>query len=169
MTLSVFWRPVVAMLTLGALGGVVWKWFAKPALWEATDRGVVLTEDASTARFGVIVVFVVVGVVVSLVWGWYLGGRFSNASWPIVVVAAVAAFAAGVLAWRVGVWLGPPDPLSVEGLKIGDTVPQKLEVDTLAPFLVWPIAALLSLLWRVYSAGDDGHDSGRHLDEVDRA
>lgn len=157
------------MLALGLLGGVVWRLFAKPALWEVTDDGIVLTEDASTARFGVIVVFVVIGVVVSLGWGWYLGGRFHDARWPIVLVAAAAAFAAGVLAWGVGVWLGPPDPASVEGLGIGDTVPQQLGIDTFAPFVVWPIAALLSLLWRVYSAGDGSHDGGRHDDEVGRA
>ncbi|MBK5217247.1 MAG: hypothetical protein JJE02_06645 [Propionibacteriales bacterium] len=169
MTPSALWRPVAAMLVFGALGGVVWRLLAKPALWEVTDRGIVLTEDASTARFGVIVVFVLIGVVVSLVWGWYLGGRFHAARWPIVLVAGVTAFVAGVLAWRVGVWLGPPDPSSVEGLGSGDTVPQQLEIDTLAPFLVWPIAALASLLWRVYSAGDGSHDGGRHVDEIDRA
>ena len=51
-----------------------------------------------------------------------------------------------MIAWRVGVLLGPPDPTSVKGLTVGDHVPAELAVDGIAPFLVWPIFGLVGLI-----------------------
>ncbi len=51
-----------------------------------------------------------------------------------------------MIAWRLGVRLGPPDPSSVKGASVGDHVPAKLAIDGMAPFLVWPIFGLVGLI-----------------------
>ncbi len=155
MTWTRLWRPSAAMLIAGALAGAVWDALAKPALYEVTENGTVLTEKASTAIFAAVAVFVLIGVAVSFVWGWLVGGWAPALGWPVVAVAIVVAFVAAVLAWRVGVWLGPPDLSTVDGRKLGDTVPMPLSIDSLAPFLVWPIAAVAALLARVYMSSPD--------------
>lgn len=157
---------VAGLVALGVASGIVWLLLANPAEWEVTDNGIVLSEEGAKGRFGVIVTFVLIGIVVSFLWGLIAGFRLHGVGWAIVPVLAVSAFLAGVIAWRVGVHFGPPDPASVSGTSLGDKIPQELAVDSFAPFLIWPIFALIGLLIAAYSAGDAGPKGARHRDEV---
>lgn len=142
-----------AMLMLGIASGLVWIWLAEPAQWEARDGGLVLTEAASQGQFSVIVVFVAVGIVASLVWAAAAGWALSDLGWLLVPVVVVVTTLAAVLAWRVGVELGPPSPGSASGVSTGDRVPARLEIDGLAPFLVWPIAGLVGVIASTWARG----------------
>lgn len=155
MTGGSLWRAVAIMLGLGVIGGIAWRLLARPAKLESTEFGIVLTESASAGRFGVIVVFVVLGFVLSAGWGWYLGRTEGHRGWPIVLVACLASSTAAVIAVWVGTMFGSPDPTTVTGLEIGETVPQPLEIDAPAAYLVWPIAALMTLLWQIYSSAEN--------------
>ena len=158
---------VAAVLVLGALSGVAWLLLANPAEWEVTADGVILTEEGAKGRFGVIVTFVLIGIVASFVWGLVAGLKLHDVGWPLVPVFAIGALLASVIAWQIGAAFGPPDPASVTGSSVGDRLPQELTIDSFAPFLVWPIFALCGLLLAVYySSGDVGPKGSRHRDEV---
>lgn len=135
-----------AMLLLGIAAGFVWLWLANPAEWEARAEGIVLTEAAAKGEFSVIVVFVLIGAVTSWLWAWATTVVLGDIGWVITPIVVVLSVLAAVIAWRVGVELGPPDPASVPGVEVGDTIPAQLAVDGVAPFLVWPIFALVGVV-----------------------
>ncbi|MEV7396122.1 hypothetical protein [Aeromicrobium sp. NPDC092404] len=137
---------VAATLLLGVAAGFVWERLASPAEWEARETGLVMDEAASQGRFGVIVVFVIVGVVTSLLLGAFSAWTLRDLGWIVTPVVILLTVAAAVIAWRVGVHLGPPDPASVKDVAIGDRVPAELAVDGLAPFLLWPILGLVGFI-----------------------
>jgi hypothetical protein len=62
----------------------------------------------------------------------------------------------------VGVALGPPHPSDVVNPSLGDRLPAPLEIDAVAPFLVWPMFVLLGLLvasWLDRSQDDEYVDA----------
>ena len=137
---------VAAMLLLGVGSGLVWMWLANPAEWEVRSTGIVLTEAAATGQFSVIVVFVLVGAAVSLVWSWVTSWWLRDIGWLLTPLVVVTTLLAAVIAWRVGVELGPPSPETVRDASVGDMLPSRLKVDGITPFLVWPIFGLLGVL-----------------------
>jgi hypothetical protein len=147
-------RWSVLMLAVGALAGFVWWWLAEPAEWEVTAQGITLTEDAVRSQFGAVVTFVIIGAAVCTAWALLAGHILRDLGWPLVPVFAVVATVASLVAWQVGVALGPSDdprdisedPARVAALSIGDRLPAPLEIDAVAPFLMWPIFALAGLL-----------------------
>lgn len=151
---------VCAALTLlgGLAGGVAWMLLADPADWVGREGGIVLTEAAARGQFSVIVTFVAVGAVVSIVSGWAVARCVPDLGWFAVPVVVVLTALAGLVAWRVGVELGPPPPDTVQGVATGERVPAQLAVDGVAPFLVWPIFGVLGVI--VASWAD-----GRHTPE----
>lgn len=134
------------MLVLGIAAGFVWLLLAQPAEWEVREGGIVLTEAASKGQFSVIVLFVLVGAVASLIGGVFAALTLSDLSWALIPFVVVVTAIAAVIAWRLGVALGPADPATATGVSVGDRIPAQLKVDGLAPFLVWPIAGLLGLI-----------------------
>jgi len=135
------------MLVLGIAAGFVWIRFADPAEWQVRSNGVVLTEAASKGQFSVIVVFVIIGAVASFLWAWFAGLFLHEAGWIVTPVVIVATLVAAVIAWRLGVWLGPAGPESSTDRVVGDTIPSRLAIDGITPFLVWPIFGLIGVLW----------------------
>lgn len=146
---------VAALVTVvtGLAAGLVWVWLAHPAQWEATEGRLVLTEAAARGRFSVVVVFVLIGVIVSVVGGWLVVRLVPDLGWLAVPVVAVLTVLAAVVAWRIGILLGPPDPSSVSGVKDGDRVPSELVIDSVAPFMVWPIFGLAGVIGATWSDG----------------
>lgn len=165
-SLGTFLKATAAILLLGIIAGLLWLWLANPAAFKVTDQGAILDEQASKGRFGVIVTFVLIGVVIAFLWGFFAGRVLHDRGWVMVPVFALLAIAAGLIAWKVGAILGPPDPATVKGAKLGDLIPQQLTIDTVAPFLVWPIFALIGQFLAVYLSSDRGHESARHRDEI---
>ncbi|MCD9197572.1 hypothetical protein [Aeromicrobium wangtongii] len=142
----------LATLALGLAAGLVWLWLADPSQWQVSDRGILLTEAASRGQFQVVVMFVLVGLVVSLAAGWGIVQLLPDAGWLVVPVTIVATVLAALIAWRIGVDLGPPSPASVRDVQPGDTLPSRLAVDSVAPFLVWPIFGLLGVIGATWGA-----------------
>jgi hypothetical protein len=149
------------MIVLGAIGGLLWLGLADPAEWEVTQRGIILTEDAARGQFEVVVTFVALGAVLCLGWGLVAGRWLREVGWPLVPIFAAAASVAAVIAWRIGVALGPADPRESVHPSLGDRLPAPLEIDAFAPFLAWPIFALFGLLlaaWLERSEESDPFD-----------
>ncbi|MCU1675982.1 MAG: hypothetical protein JWM93_740 [Frankiales bacterium] len=148
----------VLMPLLGVVGGLAWLWLAHPAQWEARESGIVLTEAAARGRFAVIVVFVAIGVIASFVWAWGATWALPDLGWLLIPLVLVLTAVAALIAWRVGVELGPPAPGSVAGVSIGDRLPDRLGVDGLAPFLVWPIFGLIGVIGATWMAPRGARD-----------
>jgi hypothetical protein len=143
----------VAAAVAGVGAGLVWLWLARPAQWEGRNGGLVLTEAASRGQFGVIVTFVLIGIVVSVACGWLVVRLVPDLGWLAVPVAVLLTAVMSVIAWRVGVALGPPDPSTVAGVQDGDRVPSRLAIDGVAPFLVWPIFGLAGVMVATWADG----------------
>lgn len=156
---------VISAALLGVVSGVVWSQLAEPGRWEVREAGIVLTEDASRGQFSVIVVFTLIGAIAALLWAAAMTLMARHGGWLLVAAVLVGSTLAGVLAWQVGMLLGPPPPESVSGLMLGDRVPDELRVDGIAPFLVWPIAALVGVLLGTWGQNDPAEDQ----DEIEAA
>lgn len=141
----------ILMLLLGIAAGFVWLGLAHPSEWEAVQNGIVLNEAAAKGQFSVVVVFVLIGAGTSLVWGAVAAWVLDDLGWVVTPVVIALTLLAAVIAWRIGVELGPPDPVTVTGLSIGDRVPSELKVDGLAPFLVWPIFGLVGVVGTMWA------------------
>jgi hypothetical protein len=152
-----------AMLLLGVAAGLMWLWLAEPAEWQVTERGIVLTEDAARGQFAVVVLFVGLGAGLCFAWGWAAGHALREAGWVLVPLFAGVAGAAALIAWRVGVALGPTHPQDVADPSLGDRLPSPLEIDAVAPFLVWPMFALLGLLVAAWLDRSDADDPGESV------
>ena len=140
------WLSVVAMLLLGVGAGAVWQWQAKPAQWEVrSDGSIVLTEIAAGDQFGVIVVFVIAGAVVSLIWGFTTAYALRDLEWRLTPLVIVTTLVAAVIAWRVGIALGPVGPQAAVDPSVGERLPSKLAIDGVAPFVVWPTFGVLGV------------------------
>lgn len=135
-----------ALLALGGVAGLAWFWLAEPGEWEVTELGLSRSEDEVRAQFAVIVRFVVIGAVLCFGWGWAAGHRLRDVGWLLAPVFALVPGLAAVIAWQVGVVLGPSDPAEAVNLALGDRVPAQLEIDAIAAFLVWPMFALAGLV-----------------------
>lgn len=140
------WSSIAAMLLLGVAAGVVWQWLAKPAEWEVrSDGSIVLTEIAARDQFGVIVVFIIAGAAASLVWGFASTYALADLEWRLTPLVVVTTLVAGVIAWRVGVALGPVGPQAAVDPAVGALLPSKLAIDGFAPLVVWPIFGVLGV------------------------
>ncbi len=152
------WLSVAAMLLLGVAAGAVWQWLAKPAKWLVRpDGSIVLNELAARDQFGVVVVFVAVGAVASLIWGFVSAFAARDLGWRLTPFIVVATLVASVIAWQVGMELGPVGPQDAVDPGVGDRLPSKLEIDSLAAFVVWPIFGVAGLLLAM-SLGKDAND-----------
>ncbi len=144
---------VAAMLLLGAAVGWLWDTLARPAQWQVTERGILLTEEASGRQVGVELLFVALGAVASLLAGLVVGHLLRRLGWVVVPVVVLGAGAASVVAWRVGLWLGPGDPAATPDPQVGQRIPAELAVDSLASFVVWPMAGLVGVLLVTWLVG----------------
>lgn len=153
------WLSVAAMLLLGVAAGVVWQWQAEPAEWLVRpDGSIVLNELAARDQFGVIVVFVVVGAVASLIWGFASAFALRDLGWRLTPFIVATTLVAAVIAWQVGMELGPVGPRDAVDPGVGDRLPSKLEIDSLAAFFVWPIFGVAGLLLSMWLSKDDADD-----------
>ncbi|TXL62854.1 hypothetical protein [Aeromicrobium terrae] len=147
------------MLVLGVVGGLLWVWQADPAEWSVTKDGILLSEDAVRGQFSVVVTFMLVGAALSFLWAWAAAHAMRDVGWVRVPAFAVAAALAALVAWRLGVWLGPSGPEHATDPAIGDHLASQLKIDAVTPFLAWPVFALLGLLWDSWLQRPDDADT----------
>lgn len=157
------WVSVVAMLLLGVAAGAVWQWQANPAEWEVrADGSIVLTEIAARDQFGVIVVFVIAGAIVSLIWGFATTFALSELGWRLTPLVILTTLVAAVIAWQVGVVLGPEGPQAAVDPKVGDFLPSKLEIDSIPPFVAWPLFGMLGVVLSTWMSKEVPDHVGAH-------
>ncbi len=146
-------------VAIGVLMGVVWSRLAPIAPLRVTDAGAVLDESASGRLIADDGWFAVLGLVLGLLSalaGWV---RWRQQVLSLGAGLALGGLAGGLVAWRVGAWLGPA-PLHEQagGAQIGAVLHLPLSIRALAVLLVWPITALITLFAAVAGSAEDDPD-----------
>jgi len=134
-------------LALGCAAGWLWSLTAEPALYLVTGNNAVMDEVQAGREFGPDVVYSLIAVIAGVASGTLLGRMYAGLGWVLPVATALAAGMSALVAWRLGVALGPPDPLGLlRDAQAGDTLPARLDVHARGLLLLWPIAALIGLI-----------------------
>lgn len=141
---------VTVVLALGgALLGVLWWWLAPsvPLVGDVVDKSwVVYFKDTEGEQaIGVDGTFTLLALAFGLVSAVaaFLWRRRGGV--PLVVALAVGAFLGSLLAWRVGVWLGPSGDVIAQAKDAGRgvTFSAPLKLEAKGAWLAWPLAALV--------------------------
>lgn len=151
---------VLALALGGALSAILWSQLADPPLAQVAE-GQVFTAGGELARqFGMDVTFAWTSAVPALPIGALAGGLWHRHGWVQAVAVAVGGIAAGVVAWRLGLMLGPGELTDRLGTaSVGDRLPNALELDSLGLVLSAAVAALAGFVLAVaYFGCSDPHD-----------
>lgn len=157
-------RWASAALVLGALGGVLWRFLARPGVVTVTPDGAVTTEAETLHQFGNVVVYLVIGAVICFVWAGTLAVVGERRGWILVPFVISCATAAALLARAVGLALSPDKVVIPRSADAGDTIPGILTMDAWSAVVAWAVfgvAGLLFATWLRASAGATGQPAGR--------
>ncbi|AZQ34128.1 DUF2567 domain-containing protein [Streptomyces cyaneochromogenes] len=142
---------VVALVVAlgGALLGVLWWWLAPsvPLVGDVVDNNWVVyfkdTEGEQAA--GVDGTFTLLALAFGLVSAVAVFLIRRRGGVPLVVGLAVGGFLGSLLAWKVGVWLGPSQDVIAHAKDVGKgvTFSAPLKLGAKGVWLVWPLAALV--------------------------
>lgn len=136
---------VAGFAVLGALAGFVWEWWWTPAYglveggtWRAEREVVTRAADGT-------VMYVIVAAAAGLLGGGAAALLRRKELVTLLGVLVGSAAAAGVM-WAVGTTLAPADPVEAATTAAdGTRLPDTLRVEGLAPFVLLPATALLTL------------------------
>ncbi|MEW2399082.1 AAA family ATPase [Streptomyces sp. NPDC046862] len=135
----------VGVALAGVLLGVLWWWLAPRVPLVSDGSAVYLKDTEGEQAVGVDGTFTLLalgfGAVSALV--VFLVRRRGGV--PLVVALAVGGLLGGLLAWRLGVWLGPEQDVAAHARSVGKgvTFSAPLKLGAKGALLAWPLAALL--------------------------
>ncbi|MER5541931.1 AAA family ATPase [Streptomyces sp. NPDC002589] len=139
----------VAVALGGVLLGLLWWWLAPhvPLVGDQVDKNwvVYLKDSEGEQAIGVDGTFTLLGLafgVVSAVAVFLLRRRGGV---PVVVALGLGALLGSVLAWRLGVWLGPESDVLAHAKAVGKGVAfsAPLKLSAKGALLAWPLGALV--------------------------
>ncbi|MFI8171048.1 AAA family ATPase [Streptomyces sp. NPDC085931] len=133
----------------GVLLGVLWWWLAPhvPLIGDVTDGNwvVYLKDTEGEQAVGVDGTFTLLGLGFGLVSALAVFLLRRRGGVPLVVGLAVGGLLGSLLAWRVGVWLGPAEDVVAHAREVGRgvTFSAPLKLGAKGALLAWPLAALV--------------------------
>jgi hypothetical protein len=144
-------RAVVVTCVLfavaGAIAGWLWAELADPPAYEVLRAGAIMGEEQAGREFGVDVTYALIALAFAVPIGLLTGWRWHRVGWPQVLAAAGGAAIASVVAWQLGVQLGPSDPAdALSTAQVGDLLPEQLDVHAMGLLLAWPMGALVGVI-----------------------
>ncbi len=147
-------RATALTVLLAALAGSVsaalWAVVADPPYSLVTAGNAVMDGPQLAREFGVDVAFAWTCALLAVPFGIFVGWRWYRNRWPQAAVLAAAAGLAGLVAWQLGIHLGPPDPVGVLATASrGDRILEPLAVHARGLLLVYPCGALLGFIGAV--------------------
>lgn len=139
----------VGLALAGLLLGLLWWWLAPhvPLVGDEVDRSwvVYLKDSEGEQSAGVDGTFTLLGLAFGLVSavGAFLWRRRGGV--PLVVALGVGGLLGSLLAWRLGVWLGPTSDVIAHARAVGKgvTFSAPLKLGAKGALLAWPLAGLL--------------------------
>ncbi|MFF5102444.1 AAA family ATPase [Streptomyces sp. NPDC000134] len=139
----------VAVTVLGVLLGVLWWRLAPsvPLVGDVVDKSwvVYLKDSEGEQAIGVDSTFTLLALALGLLSGLAVFLLRRRGGVPSVVALGVGGLLGSLLAWRLGVWLGPAEDVIAHAREVGrgTTFPAPLKLGAKGALLAWPIAALL--------------------------
>ncbi|WP_086868451.1 DUF2567 domain-containing protein [Streptomyces viridochromogenes] len=139
----------VVVALLGALLGVLWWRLAPsvPLVGDVVDDGwVVYFKDSEGEQaIGVDGTFTLLALAFGLVSAVAVFLWRRRGGVPLVVGLALGGFLGSLLAWRIGVWLGPTEDVVAHAKAVGKgvTFSAPLKLGAKGAWLAWPLAALV--------------------------
>ncbi|MFI9718768.1 ABC transporter permease [Streptomyces sp. NPDC052396] len=144
----------VAVTVAGVLLGLLWVWLAPRVPLISDGKAVYLRNTEGEQAIGADGVFALLSLgfgalSAAVVFWWRRTGGI-----PLVAGLAVGSVLASLLAWRLGMWLGPTSDVAAHARAVGKGVvfDAPLRLGAKGMLLAWPVAAmavhlLLTALW----------------------
>lgn len=140
---------VVAVALSGALLGVLWWWLAPsvPLIGDVVgDNWVVYLKDSEGEQaVGVDGTFTLLAVAFGVLSALVVFLLRRRGGVPLVVALGIGGLLGSLLAWRVGVWLGPTQDVIAHAREVGKgvTFSAPLKLGAKGALLAWSVAALV--------------------------
>jgi hypothetical protein len=139
----------VAVALGGVLLGVLWWWLAPhvPLVGDVVEKNwvVYLKDTEGEQAIGVDGTFTLLGLGFGAVSALVVFLLRRRGGVPLVVGLALGGLLGSLLAWRVGVWLGPAEDVIAHAREVGRgvTFDAPLKMGAKGALLAWPLAALV--------------------------
>lgn len=139
----------VAMALAGVLLGLLWWWLAPhvPLVGDVADNSwvVYLKDSEGEQAVGVDGTFALLGLGFGLVSAVAVFLLRRRGGVPVVAALGLGALLGSVVAWRLGMWLGPMSDVLAHAKQVGKgvTFPAPLKLGAKGALLAWPLGALL--------------------------
>ncbi|MEG3626199.1 AAA family ATPase [Streptomyces poriticola] len=140
---------MVAVALSGVLLGVLWWWLAPrvPLVGDVVDDSwvVYLKDSEGEQSVGVDGTFTLLALGFGALTALAVFAARRRGGVPLVVGVCAGALLGSLLAWRVGVWLGPAQDVIAHAREVGEgvTFSAPLKLGTKGALLAWPVAALV--------------------------
>ncbi|WP_327069621.1 hypothetical protein [Kitasatospora sp. NBC_01302] len=139
-----------ACLLLGVLLGALWYWLAPEVPLVVHGQSVLYVDPEGEQRAGADGTFVLLGLAFGLVTAGaaFLRTRQRGGGVVVALALGLGGLAGSLIAWRLGMALGPTTNLIAHAKQVGDghTFNEALQLSAYGALLAWPFAALLALL-----------------------
>ncbi|MFG2118584.1 AAA family ATPase [Streptomyces sp. NPDC048710] len=139
----------IAVALGGLLFGLLWWWLAPhvPLVGDQLDKSwvVYLKDTEGEQAAGVDGTFTLLGLAFGLVSAVVVFLLRRRGGAPLVVALGVGGLLGSLLAWRLGVWLGPTSDVIAHAKEVGKgvTFSAPLKLGAKGALLAWPLAAVL--------------------------
>ncbi|MFG2719560.1 ABC transporter permease [Streptomyces sp. NPDC048416] len=134
----------VAVTVAGVALGLLWLWLAPRVPLIADDKAVFLKDTEGEEAIGGDGTFILLALGLGVLSAGAVFLFRKSGGIPVVVALAVGALLGSVLAWRLGIWLGPQQDVvaAAKAAGKGVTFDAPLKLDAKGALLAWPVAAM---------------------------
>ncbi|QKW19166.1 hypothetical protein HUT16_08900 [Kitasatospora sp. NA04385] len=140
-----------AGVVLGAVLGLLWLWLAPRVGYAVQDNHILYRDPEGEELIGSVGVFSLLGLGFGLLTslGAFLWTRARSGGIAVAVGLAAGGLLGSVIAWQLGIHLGATSDLRAHARAVGDggTFDGPLELTAKGALMVWPMTAMIVLLF----------------------
>ncbi|MGH8869795.1 MAG: ABC transporter permease [Actinomycetes bacterium] len=137
----------VALAAAGVLVGAAWAWWAPRLVAVVGEQGVFLADPEGQGPITVDARFALLGALAGLVSGAVVFLALAHRGVAAAIGLAVGGLAGSLVAWRLGLWLGPEAvSVAARGAAAGTRIDVPVELRATGTLLSWPLLAVATQL-----------------------